>query len=571
MNNRGNKLALGAFNDQRGNNPTTLADAGNGFLMRQGYAVLWSGWNGDVAGGEDRLTVELPVARPLAGSAEGSITGPVYTEICVDAPSQSEPLLGRNSRVYPSVTLENGGLRLTRRARRSEPAVEIPHEQWCFARWEDGKAVPDPAWLHLRDGFRPGWLYELVYTAKNPRVTGLGAAAVRDAIAFFRYGRETTGGEGNPLAGGIDRAYAFGISQSARFLQHFLAEDRNADERGRLVFDAVFCHVGGPATGIFNARFAQPTRHGSPHEDRLYPADVFPFATTQTEDPFTGRRGDWLERSRRSGRLPKIMLTQTSSEYWLRAASLLHTDPQGRRDVPLDPHVLLYCFAGGQHLFSTPAQGICAYPVNTLNYRPALRALLVALDEWVTSGRPPPESAYPRIADGTLVEVCDWREAFPRLAGVVLPEGPYAPMCLDLGPRWDEEGIADFNPPRVRGSYQVLVPAVDADGNDLGGVRLPDVAVPPGTYAGWNARSAAAGAEGMPARWIGSYWPFARTADDARRAGDPRRSIAERYPSRLAYQDEFRRAAAGLQARRFLLDEDVAGLLEEAVRRDVGN
>jgi len=560
VNNRGNKLALAAFNNARSNDPRTPADAGNGFLMRQGYTVLWSGWNGDVEPGEGRMQIELPIAR----TPDGPITGRIYSEICADNKSLSEPLCWGNTKVYPAADLDNRSATLAMRPRRAAEAVEVPRDRWAFARFEGGKVIPDPTRLYLRDGFRPGWLYDLVYVGKDPRVAGLGTVAVRDAVSFFRFAERDGEGQANPLAGAVERAYAFGISQSARFIHHLIFEDFNGDEAGRTVFDAAFCHVGAAGKAIFNARFAQITRHGSQHEENLYPSDTFPFTTVPQTDPLTGQKGDWLERSRRSGHLPKIFITQTSTEYWNRAGSLLHTDVGGRRDVALDPQVRLYHIAGGHHLFSTPERGICRYQPNTLNYQPLLRALLAALDVWAGSGIEPPASLYPHIADGTLVDVQTCRRSFPRLPGVDLPQSAYDPLRLDLGPRWESEGIADIVPPKIGKPYRTLVPAVDADGNELAGIRLPDIAVPIATYTGWNLRDDTHGAGGMLTRWVGSTFPFQRTPDERKSSGDPRASIGERYPTRQDYLDRIRQAADRLVRERLLLADDVQPLLTRA-------
>ena len=564
VNNRGNKLLLGAFNNRGGNNPSTLADAGNGFLMRRGYSVLWCGWNGDVLPGGHRLVMGIPVAQ-----RDGKpLTGLTYTEICVDSACQSQPLCPANTDVYPTVSLDNAGATLTVRPRRAQRAVEIPHDKWSFARMEDGKPVPDPTSLHLVDGFRPGYLYELVYEAQGPRVTGLGFAAVRDAVSFFRYAKGDDLDMSNPLDGAIQRAYVFGISQSGRFIHHFIFEGFNSDERERIVFEGAIPHVGGGGKGNFNFRFAQTTRYGSQLEENLFPSDFFPFATTMQEDPVTGRKGDTLARARELGNLPKIFFTETSTEYWCRAASLLHTDVAGTRDVPVDPNVRLYLISGAQHVVSgSPSKGIYKYGRNILDHRPALRALLVALDAWVTDGTVPPPSRYPRIADGTLVDVATWREQFPAIPGIELPESCYTPCRLDFGARWLTEGIFDKVPPEQGEPFKPLVPAVDSDGNEVAGIRLPDVAVPRAAYAGWNIRGAKCGGEGLLSRYIGSYFPFQRTAEERRSDGDPRPSITERYPTRQAYLDRVAAAARELQEEGFLLKEDVTAIQRTSASR----
>ena len=564
VNNRGNKLLLGAFNNRGGNNPTTLADAGNGFLMRHGYSILWCGWNGDVLPGGHRLVTGIPVAQ-----RDGKpLTGLTYTEICVDSACQSQPLCPANTDVYPTVSLDNSVARLTVRPRRSQSAVEIPRDKWSFARVEDGKPVPDPTSLYLVDGFEPGCLYELVYEAQGPRVTGLGFAAVRDAVSFFRNAKADAHGVGNPLEAAIQRAYVFGISQSGRFIHHFIFEGFNSDEQKRIVFDGAIPHVGGGGKGNFNFRFAQTTRYGSQLEENLFPSDFFPFTSTMQEDPVTGRKGDMLARARELGNLPKILFTETSTEYWCRAASLLHTDVAGTRDVPLDSNVRLYLISGAQHVVSgSPTKGIYKYGRNILDHRPALRALLVALDAWVTDGTAPPPSRYPRIDDGTLVDVATWRQQFPAIPGIALPESCYTPCRLDFGARWLSEGVLDKVPPEQGEPFRTLVPAVDADGNEVAGIRLPDVAVPRAAYAGWNVRGANCGGEGLLSRYIGSYFPFQRTAEERRADGDPRPAVTERYPTRQAYLDRVAAAARELQEEGFLLEEDVTAIQRTAASR----
>ncbi len=565
VNNRGNKLALGAFNNRGGNAPRTLEDAGNGFLMRQGYSILWCGWNGDVTAGNDRLLVDLPVAR----DGERSITGKIHAEICVSEKTFSQPFYWGNSDPYPSVSLDNGDATLTLRPNRSEPAQLIPREKWAFARWENGEAVPDPKHLHVADGYRPGWLYELLYTGKDPRVTGLGFVAVRDVVSLFRYGSRQSEPAANPLADTIEWAYIFGVSQSGRFIHHFIYQGFNGDEKSRPVFDGAISHVGGGGKGFFNSRFAQTTRHGSHHEDNLYPSDVFPFTSVPQRDPVSGEHGDILARSRASGHVPKLFFTETSTEYWARAGSLLHTDVEGKRDIAPDPNVRIYFFSGAEHGISTsPARGMYENQRNILDHRPLLRSLLVSLDRWVGDGVEPPPSSYPRIDDGTLVDLETWRRSFPKMPGVRLPESFYTPLRLDFGPRWRRQGIADYVPPRVGPPYTTLLPAVDRDGNERAGIRLPDVAVPLATFAGWNTRAAPYGAEGMLSRWSGSYWPLAHTPEERQKRGDPRRSVRERYATRDAYLSRVTESALDLEKRGLLLGEDVVETLRAAAQRE---
>lgn len=568
VNNRGNKLALWTFNEARGNNPTTLADAGNGFLMEQGYSILWCGWSGEIVPGEDRLLAGLPLA-----TEDGKpITGKIHVEICRDEPVECSPLYWTPWAIsipYPPVSLDTSAARLTMRPKRSEPAVDIPPGDWAFARAEGGQVVPDPGQLWVKGGLRSGWLYELVYEGKDPRVTGLGFAAVRDCAAFFRYETADRRETANPMAGAVDRATIFGISQSGRFINHFLYDGFNTDERGRMVFDGAISHVSG-AGRLFTQRFGMTTLCAAHHENRLTPSESFPFTTVPQTDPVTGLSGDLLAKARSRGHIPKLFFTQTSTEYWTRGASLLHTDVEGKSDVELDPNVRLYVVAGAQHLGGGPTdRGICQNLRNPLNDRPpVLRALLIAMDEWAGAGIEPPESRYPRIADGTLIDLETFRKNFPRIPRVKLPTGYYMPFRLDFGPRWRTEGIADVVPPVIGPQYRTLVPAVDADGNELAGIRLPDVAVPVATYTGWNLRDDKYGAEGMLAPYHGSYLAFARTRDQRTKSNDPRAAILERYPTREVYLARVAESVLELLNQRLLLPEDAAAILRAAAKQN---
>jgi hypothetical protein len=539
VNNRGNKASVrGAFH----------AGGGENWLYRSGWSFLWCGWNCDAIVSDRKMNIYVPVARDNGKT----ITGNIYAEICTTSTGKtfSMPFYWGGSVAYPVVSMDNSQAMLTVRPFRADEPVEVPRDQWAFARWEDGRAVPDPGHLYLKDGFKPGWLYDLVYMGKDPKLTGLGFAAIRDVTSFFKYEKADENDNANPLAGVVEHAYAFGISQSGRVLYHFLYQGFNGDEKQRMVFDGVMPHVSGGGKGQFNYRFAQTTRHGSHHEDNLYASDFFPFNTVEQYDPVTGEHGDGLGRSRKSGFLPKVFFTGSSTEYWARSASLIHTDVEGRKDAGIDPNVRMYFVAGLSH--------------GDRRYGPVGRALLTALDEWVSQGTEPPPSQLPRIADGTLVSLDTYRKNFPKIPGVQTPESFFIPFRLDPGPRWHAEGIADNVPPKVGPRYGNLVPQVNDDGNELAGIHLPDIAVPLGTNVGWRLRP-----EGSPAavtleRWAGSRWPFPRTAEQRKAKDDPRKSILERYPTRRDYLAKVSECLLDLKRRRFLLDEDVTNLLEQA-------
>lgn len=564
VNNRGNMLALWTFNDgERTNDPQTEAHAGHGFLMKHGFSVLWCGWNGEVQADEThRLLCGLPIALEKDGSA---ITGRAHVEI-----SSTERVFSRAfswspwgiGAAYPAVSLDAPDATLTLRPHRGAQGVELPRSAWALGRWENERLVPDATHLYVKEGLRPGWLYDLVYTAKEPRVTGLGLTALRDCVAFFRHQQSAE----NPLSGAVRKACVFGISQSGRVIHHFLYEGLNQDEAGRTVFDGALIHVAGAGKGMFNHRFRMSTEYGTQHEGHLSGSEFFPLAPVPQTDPVTGAQGDTLARVRASGHMPRIIFSQSSTEYWSRAASLLHTDVEGKTDLDLPEDVRVYLVAGAQHLGkSDGSPGICQQPRNTLDDRgPILRALLLRLTEWLDAGIPPPPSRHPRLADKTLVDLATWKATYPRIPGHALPTQSYQPARLDFGPRFLEAGIADIVPPRIGVPFSALVPAVNADGNETSGIVLPDVAVPLGTYTGWNLRSPEVGAEEMLSPLDGMFIPFAKTRAERDQLGDPRPSREERYSTQQQYREELKKAALKLQDEKFLLHEDVQHILQRA-------
>ncbi|MBL9117636.1 MAG: hypothetical protein JNJ83_21700 [Verrucomicrobiaceae bacterium] len=563
VNNRGNMLALWTFNDgERTNDPKTEAHAGHGFLMKQGFSVLWCGWNGEVQADEtQRLLCGLPVATENGQT----ITGRAHLEI-----TSTEKVFSRAfswspwgiGAAFPSVSLNNADATLTMRPHRDAEGIEVPRAEWAFGRWENEKLIPDATNLYVKAGLRPGWLYDLVYTAKEPRVTGLGLTAMRDCVSFFRHGEAKI----NPLAGAVQKACVFGISQSGRVIHHYLFEGLNGDEQGRIVFDGALIHVAGSGKGMFNHRFRMSTEYGTQHEGHLSGSEFFPLAPLPQTDSITGESGDSLARSRKSGHTPRMLFTQTSTEYWSRAASLLHTDVEGKTDLTMPDDVRVYLVAGAEHLGkSDGTPGICQQPRNTLDERgPVLRAMLMHLVEWVKHGKAPPPSRHPRLADHSLVSFDAWKTQFPKIPGHHLPTHAYQPPRLDFGPRFHSDGIADIIPPKAGKPFRTLLPAVNADGNETSGIVLPEVAVPLGTYTGWNLRSPQVGAETMLSPLDGMFIPFAKTKAEREKTGDPRLSLEERYPTREAYLSRFKAAAQKLHEDCFLLEEDVERIVERA-------
>ena len=577
VNNRGNKLALRLFNDAPStNDPRSLTDSGDGFLMRQGYTIVWSGWDGELLPADHRLRLLTPVATDNGKEITGIVRAELFADLSEDRPTDTLSVSWSSTSLdlhggYPPTERGKKQATLTWRLREKDPRVPIPRSQWeiITRTFDEG----DPTWtslpqvtLHLPSGFRPGYLYELLYEAKNPVVMGLGFAAVRDLVSWLRF----TPAEDNPLRDSttgtfVRYVYGFGVSQSGRFLRDFLYQGFNADEEGRQVFDGLIPHAAGGGRGFFNARFAQPTRTNFQHDGHLYPVDTFPFTYADITDPFTGRTDGILHQARSAGTVPFIMHVNTTAEYWTRSGSLAHTDPQGQNDAEIPDSVRMYAFDGTQH-------GTGHYPAkrssgqqldNPTNYVPLLKALLVGLDTWARGQGQPPPSAYPRIDQGTLV---DWKQettGFPLIPGIRYPEVIQQPSLCDYGPHFPMEGIITMEPPAVWADYTVKVPRCDQDGNPLGGIRLPDVEVPLATFTGWNLRNRSAGAENELVSMNGSYIPFPKTREDRFRQGDPSLSVEERYRSFEDYIEKYTSFAKELVAKGYLLEEDVEPMLQE--------
>ena len=567
--NRGDKRALQFFNDAAAcNDPASLADAGNGFLLRQGYAVLWCGWQADVMPGDGRATLTVPIAR----KDEGEITGTVREEIIVDEDGVfSVPLSGKSvTRSHRAVSLDTSEASLTCRQYEGDERELLPASAWQFARLGDGdRPAPSATDLCVSEGFRPGWIYEAIYTAKDPQVLGLGFAAVRDLVDFMRHDLADARGTANPLAGAnspaIERSYAWGRSQSGRYLREFVYRGWNEGRGGKPVFDAVWPHVTGGGRLMMNLRFGHPDRYPRQHEQHLYPSDQFPFSYVQATDPWSGQSDALLRHPETD---PLVMHTQTASEYWQRRGSLVHTDASGA-DLAEHPRTRIYFFASSQHHAAPgiPAQsGLHQNPSNPLNTSPLLRALLVRLDAWATSGERPPPSAVPRREDGTLVSAEDVQQRFPKIGSIRPPSEPNRLFEHDYGPSFGD-GISAMEPPRLDRTheYTLGVPATDADGNDIPGLRTPDIEVPRATYTGWNLRAEEIGPKAMYSI-VGSYLSFTATKSDREAASDERPSLAERYVSDDDYVRQVERAADALRRRGLLLVEDVERYVDAAKR-----
>jgi len=531
---------------------------GDALLLRRGITVVMLGWQWDILPGAHALHFHPPVA----GSAAHPITGLVRSDITVDVPTHSIPLghvVGSNMALaYPVSDSSDAKNQLTVRDGPVAPRRVIARRLWRFAREDSsGAVVQDPRSVYMSAGFEAGKIYEVVYRAKDPVVVGTGLAAVRDMISYLKYDSTSIA----PTKFGI----AYGVSQTGRFLRHFLYQDFNVDERGRRAFDGIFAHTAGAGRGSFNHRFAQPSRDAQPYNTFFYPTDLFPFTSVEERDPVTGQHGalraqDGLSTARGST-IPKVFYVDGGYEYWGRGASLTHTTVDGAHDVGFLPSERRYVISSAQH--SSPARfppaedaqiaSSGAFRGDPLDQRLALRALLVALIEWVRDDREPPASLYPTIAGGTLVPVdSSRRPAVPDVAIAKITSQPYR---LDLGTRWGQ-GIIDLEPPRVGAPYVLRVPQVDSIGNDLGGIRSIEARVPLATYFPWQLRTGAA--SDRLASFAGTFVPLPRTEAERARAHDPRPSVEGLYGSKDAFLSRVDAAAAELVAQRFLLAEDTS-------------
>ena len=526
--NRGRDQSLGLMSDarQRDLSPENWS-LGDRFVLRQGFAMAFLGWQFDVRAAQG-LTFEVPSAsvqglvRASYVEAGGVLRYTAFgVEYCARDPLQEDATL--------SVRASIDG-----------PAEIVPRESWQFG--------PDGCSVRLPAGFNPG-LYEGVYQASGSPLAGLGLAAIRDFASFLKFGVSgvTTLRE-NPAL--LQRVIGFGYSQSGRLLRDFVRDGFNQDEQGRAAFDGLMIASAGAGGGSFNHRFAMPGQAGNSVLSILRPVDLPPFADAGL-----------LARARAAHVAPKIVYTFSSTEYWARAGSLTHTTEDGQADAPLDPTSRLYFLTGTPHAagplpaIRTTGSQQFRQDLNFAQQRWILRALLVDLDDWIRSGTEPPPSRYPTIARGELVA----RDAvrFPSVPTLPFPEYLPGVWRMDFGAEFPNTRVITKEPPALGSAYTVLVPQVDGDGNELGGVALPEVAVPLGTHTGWNIAVPQLTGLRYLAGLVGSFVPFALTREARLQVRDPRPSIAERYKTREDYLDQVLRASQALVRQRLLLPDDV--------------
>jgi len=566
--NRGGKGGLlSAFNDESsgGNDPRLAAHAGNGFLMGKGYTIVWIGWQtaypiaGQSAGDGSRLAIgggRMMARFPIPTNPDGTpIVALSREEFIVE--SNASPFVGNLT--YPAANLNPALASLTVRERQADPRQTPADMSWIYLdQWHIEITRPSsPA-------FDGGAIYEFIYPAKDPIVTGMAFPSTRDVLSFLRYEALDDVGHANPLAPGgtpsVEKVLGWGTSQSGRYIRNLIHEGFNQDENGRKVLDGITSHVGGSRKGDFNFAFSLSGTWSRQHEEHFQRNDQFPFTWTYLYDPISGLTDGMLVKCQATGTCPKIMETNSEDEMFQARASLLVTDTEGN-DITLPDNVRVYLFASTQHSGGvTPSFGICKYLSNPLRYTPLQRALLVALDRWVTSGERPPDSQFPRRADHTMVPSDQASAGFPNIPGVVYT-GLY---------NWLRLTDYTVQPPAEGPFYPVFVNRVDKDGNGVAGIRLPDVEVPLATYVGWNPRAAGHAEDDLCSGTIGAHFPFAQTKAERLATGDPRRSIEERYPTHESYVGKVRAAAQHLRAQGLLLDEDVQEYIDAAANRSIG-
>ena len=541
--------------------------SGDGWLLKHGYTIVCCGWQHDVLRNTGRLSIRLPEAM-----VDGKpVTGRVLVEFEPNLPTTrmllSNGLGGSEHRPHPALDIEDPAATLTVRDYAFGPATTIDRSLWSFATLDGDQTVPDPGHVHYPDGFEPGKVYEAVYEAVGSPVSGLGFAATRDIASYLRFAPDE---EGNPCAGQLDFALAWGASQSGRFLRQLLYLGMCEDEAERLVFNGVLAHIAGGRGNDANTRFSQPAYVGA-----YSTINLFPFADAVQTEAATGRTDGLQGRAMARGKVPKVFYTNSSVEYWGSQAALLHTTLDGKADIDPLSNVRIYHLSGTQHsglplpLSDTQEAtgGKAAYPCNSIDYMPMMRAALSNLDAWATKGEEPPPSRYPSVERGTAVTRDSVRKRFPEtVPGVTVPPHVLPVGRLDFG-SVDEDGNWANVPPQLVEDYPDLVSDVDDDGNEVAGVCHPDVAIPLATYTGWNRRRPDIGGSDKALFLSGATLPFAATAEERRATGDPRPSIEERYGSKEAFLKLVQSCAQEMVRQGYLLGEDVDMVVAYSARR----
>jgi hypothetical protein len=563
--NRGRKTHAALNRGAGGNDPGSVTDRNilaNTFLLPRGYTMVWSGW--DYSAGTSAANFNMTITLPVAKKPDGStITGPAYEYIVTRG--------GSYALSYPAATTDQTKATLTHRVHLDDVPQIVPATGWSYD--ADGTAI---SLLPAGTAFTPNDIYELSYTAKDPTVNGIGFAAVRDFNAFLRYDKADDAGVANPLAGDITRIYTEVSSQPGRLLNDFRNLGFNQAENGKIVFDGMMQWIAAGDGINMNLRFSQPGRTERNRQDQLYAEGVFPFANQRSTDPITGRTAGRYDACTKTNTCPLAMEVYSANEYWVKGASLFHTDPMGTLDLPDHPMARLYLISSHQHgVGNANAKGSCQQFGNPLNSAPIQRALWEALDLWSTEGVAPPPSSVPHLADGTLVPALPQSAmGFPKIPGVTYTGLRSSRYLLNYGEDFYRTGIMTINPPTITPPmfdnprngpiYPTYVPKTDEDGNDIAGIRLPDVTVPLATYTGWSLRSGAQANDGCEG--AGQMIAFPKTKADRLASGDPRLSVEERYPSFSAYAVMVKNAVEEMVTKRLMLEEDAQPAIDRLLR-----
>jgi len=567
--NRGRKTIVALNRGVGGNDPGSVKDSSllaNSFLMPQGYSISFSGWDFSAEPSTDDLstTITLPIARNADGS---TITGPSYEYIVNGGTSYDL--------TYPTATLEQSKAKLTHRVHLNDVPQVIPESSWRYN--ANGTAI---MLLPAGTSFVPNDIYEFAYTAKDPTVNGIGFAAVRDWNAWLRYETKDQAGNANPLAGDITRIYTEVSSQPGRFLNDFRYLGFNQAENGKPVFDGMMQWIAAGDGISMNYRWSQPGRTERNRQDHLFIEGRFPFANVKTTDPITHKTDSRYAKCEATHTCPFAMEIFSANEYWVKAASLMTTDPEGKKDLPDSPFTRIYFMSSMQHGTGNGAsKGNCQQFLNPLDSQAVQRALFTALDKWATAGTPPPPSQVPKLSDGTLVKPEQNSTGFPHIPGVTYSGFKTTRYLLNYGSEFYKTGIPTINPPTFNAPYQdnpangsiypSFVPKTDTDGNDVAGLRLPEVQVPLATYTGWAVRAAGHAPDGCEGS--GQYIPFPKTKADRLASGDPRLSIEERYGDFATYSSLLEKAVDGLVRSGFLLPADAKAALSRNLDNVVKN
>lgn len=540
-------------------------------LSKEGFTYLLTGWINEISSGPGRLRLHAPVVS----YDNGVITGPVRYELSVNSPTQRVAVAGGGHLAYEPSLEGLRSAKLTRRQFQEDPRMPLERSQYNIEVEQVADSNQPIVTLDLAGGFEPGLLYELIYEAQNPVLSGAGMAGIRDAISALRYGVrlniELAGQIASMGIPDITDAMSYGHSQSGRLLRLFLYDGFNTDLAGRAVFDGVIPFIAGGGYGMFNNRFAMPTRTNGQHENQLYPNDLFPFTYGESTDPFTGATDSILGKSIAAGTVPKVMHIQTSNEYWVRGGSLPHTNPEGTADAVIPDNVRFYSIGGSQHGSGSGqprAAGGGQLPSNPNMWAPFGDSLILAMQKWIADDQMPPPSRYPKIADGTLVpsHLADGEinpDAWKRMAGINHPRKSYVISRGEYGGRYRSERIIDIHPTSTDQFYGTLVPAVDSNNNDFktSTVLPPLTAVPLASFLPWNLRAPALGAETELLRLSGGYIPFSRDAQAASAGSDARTTVAALYSSFEDYLSQYEAATDELIAEGYLLPAYKARLM----------